>query len=236
MFIAVLICCCACLSLSLSAAVLFCRCANLLLCLFVGVLIFFRFIGRYATYTGPGFQEGVSLTCVDEVIRLRKYAYGACEMLLNKFKVRTVFRVWVFVAAVSSGCLWGAWYCVVFCFVLCWVYFGALHCVGFCLFLCVCCSIVVFCCVAFACGCVVVLVVLCCKYWFCVVFYFGCLLVVLWRCVVFGVLAVLAGWRVGFCSRACSLFVSVVLLCFGMVVLGGQTGMLSFDLLVWKGL
>lgn len=47
-----------------------------------------RFIGRYATYTGAGFQEGVSLTCVDEVIRLRKYAYGACEMLLNKFKVR----------------------------------------------------------------------------------------------------------------------------------------------------
>lgn len=46
-----------------------------------------RYIGRYATYTGPGFQEGVSLTCVDEVIRLRKYAYGACEMLLNKFKV-----------------------------------------------------------------------------------------------------------------------------------------------------
>ncbi|CAN0191276.1 unnamed protein product [Scytosiphon promiscuus] len=44
------------------------------------------FIGRYATYTGPGFQEGVSLSCVDEVIRLRKYAYGACEMLLNKFK------------------------------------------------------------------------------------------------------------------------------------------------------
>lgn len=50
-------------------------------------LLSFRFIGRYATYTGPGFQEGVSLTCVDEVIRLRKYAYGACEMLLNKFKV-----------------------------------------------------------------------------------------------------------------------------------------------------
>lgn len=46
-----------------------------------------RFIGRYATYTGAGFQEGVSLSCADEVIRLRKYAYGACEMLLNKFKV-----------------------------------------------------------------------------------------------------------------------------------------------------
>lgn len=57
-------------------------------CLFLFFsLSFVRFIGRYATYTGPGFQEGVSLTCVDEVIRLRKYAYGACEMLLNKFKV-----------------------------------------------------------------------------------------------------------------------------------------------------
>lgn len=41
-------------------------------------------------------------------------------------------------------------------------------------------------------------------------FVFGCLLV-LWRRVVFGVLAVLAGWRVGVCSRACSLFVSMVL-------------------------
>ena len=54
----------------------------------VALFSIFRFIGRYATYTGAGFQEGVSLTCVDEVIRLRKYAYGACEMLLNKFKVR----------------------------------------------------------------------------------------------------------------------------------------------------
>lgn len=53
------------------------------------------FIGRYATYTGAGFQEGVSLSCVDEVIRLRKYAYGACEMLLNKFKVGVRAGVWV---------------------------------------------------------------------------------------------------------------------------------------------
>ncbi|CAN0331229.1 unnamed protein product [Ascophyllum nodosum] len=44
------------------------------------------YIGRYATYAGADFQEGVSLTCVDEVIRLRKYAYGACEILFNKFK------------------------------------------------------------------------------------------------------------------------------------------------------
>ncbi|CBJ27221.1 conserved unknown protein [Ectocarpus siliculosus] len=43
------------------------------------------YIGRYCTYTGEGFQEGVSLTAADEVIRLRKYAYGSCEIMLNKF-------------------------------------------------------------------------------------------------------------------------------------------------------
>ncbi|CAM9679092.1 unnamed protein product [Scytosiphon promiscuus] len=43
------------------------------------------YIGRYCTYTGDGFQEGVSLTAADEVIRLRKYAYGSCEIMLNKF-------------------------------------------------------------------------------------------------------------------------------------------------------
>lgn len=46
------------------------------------------YIGRYCTYTGDGFQEGVSLTAADEVIRLRKYAYGSCEIMLNQFKVR----------------------------------------------------------------------------------------------------------------------------------------------------
>lgn len=45
------------------------------------------YIGRYCTYTGDGFQEGVSLTAADEVIRLRKYAYGSCEIMLNKFTV-----------------------------------------------------------------------------------------------------------------------------------------------------
>ena len=45
------------------------------------------YIGRYCTYTGNGFQEGVSLTAADEVIRLRKYAYGSCEIMLNKFTV-----------------------------------------------------------------------------------------------------------------------------------------------------
>lgn len=48
------------------------------------------YIGRYCTYTGDGFQEGVSLTAADEVIRLRKYAYGSCEIMLNQFKVRSL--------------------------------------------------------------------------------------------------------------------------------------------------
>ncbi|CAM9295184.1 unnamed protein product [Phaeothamnion confervicola] len=41
------------------------------------------YIGRYCIYTGSEFKEGVSLTAVDEVTRLRKYAFGACEMMLN---------------------------------------------------------------------------------------------------------------------------------------------------------
>ena len=55
-----------------------------------GSLVFAQargYIGRYCTYTGDGFQEGVSLTAADEVIRLRKYAYGSCEIMLNKFTV-----------------------------------------------------------------------------------------------------------------------------------------------------
>lgn len=42
------------------------------------------FHGRYVTYTGSEFLEGVSLSYSDEVVRLRKYAYGACEIMLNK--------------------------------------------------------------------------------------------------------------------------------------------------------
>jgi hypothetical protein len=37
-------------------------------------------------YTGPEFQEGVSLSYIDEVIKLRKFAYGACEMVFHPFK------------------------------------------------------------------------------------------------------------------------------------------------------
>ncbi len=41
------------------------------------------FIGRYVTYTGPGFREGVSLSFHDEVARFRKYALGCCEVVFN---------------------------------------------------------------------------------------------------------------------------------------------------------
>lgn len=41
--------------------------------------------GRYVIYTGPDFQEGVSLTFRDEITKFRKFAYGACEMCLNPF-------------------------------------------------------------------------------------------------------------------------------------------------------
>jgi hypothetical protein len=41
--------------------------------------------GRYDMYTGDEFQEGVSLAYVDEVIKFRKFAYGACELVFNRF-------------------------------------------------------------------------------------------------------------------------------------------------------
>lgn len=41
------------------------------------------YIGRYAMYTGPDFQEGVSVTVHDEIKKLRKFAYGSGEMLFN---------------------------------------------------------------------------------------------------------------------------------------------------------
>jgi hypothetical protein len=42
--------------------------------------------GRYVMYTGSGFQEGVSLTYSDEIIKFKKFAYGGCELIFNKFK------------------------------------------------------------------------------------------------------------------------------------------------------
>lgn len=40
-------------------------------------------ITRWATYSNYGYQEGVSLTYVDEVNRWRKYTYGIFELFLN---------------------------------------------------------------------------------------------------------------------------------------------------------
>ncbi|KAI8800138.1 glycosyl transferase family group 2-domain-containing protein [Cladochytrium replicatum] len=44
------------------------------------------YIIRYAAYTGPGFQEGVSLTVYDEVKRWQKYSYGCSELVFNPLK------------------------------------------------------------------------------------------------------------------------------------------------------
>jgi cellulose synthase/poly-beta-1,6-N-acetylglucosamine synthase-like glycosyltransferase len=41
--------------------------------------------GRYATYLA-GFKEGVTLTTVDEITRLQKYAYGVNELILHPFR------------------------------------------------------------------------------------------------------------------------------------------------------
>jgi len=40
-------------------------------------------VGRYATYNVDEWKEGVSLTFTDEIIKLRKFAYGAGEMVLH---------------------------------------------------------------------------------------------------------------------------------------------------------
>lgn len=40
-------------------------------------------IVRLATYHGPEFKEGVSLTLYDELTRWEKYAYGCNELLFN---------------------------------------------------------------------------------------------------------------------------------------------------------
>ncbi|KAK4104657.1 hypothetical protein N658DRAFT_417959 [Parathielavia hyrcaniae] len=41
---------------------------------------------RYASYTGPGFKEGVSLTVYDELARWEKYAYGCNELLFHPLR------------------------------------------------------------------------------------------------------------------------------------------------------
>ncbi|KAI1085283.1 glycosyl transferase family group 2-domain-containing protein [Whalleya microplaca] len=41
---------------------------------------------RFASYTGDGFQEGVSLTVYDELARWEKYAYGCNELMFHPFR------------------------------------------------------------------------------------------------------------------------------------------------------
>ncbi|KAK4458722.1 glucans biosynthesis glucosyltransferase H [Cladorrhinum samala] len=41
---------------------------------------------RYASYTGDGFKEGVSLTVYDELARWEKYAYGCNELLFHPLR------------------------------------------------------------------------------------------------------------------------------------------------------
>ncbi|WRT65030.1 uncharacterized protein IL334_001972 [Kwoniella shivajii] len=45
---------------------------------------------RWATYTGGAFEEGVSLTCDDEINRWQKYAFGCSELLFQPI------RQWIF--------------------------------------------------------------------------------------------------------------------------------------------
>ncbi|RYP89456.1 hypothetical protein DL769_000007 [Monosporascus sp. CRB-8-3] len=44
------------------------------------------YILRFATYTGEGFKEGVSLTVYDELARWEKYAYGCNELIFHPLK------------------------------------------------------------------------------------------------------------------------------------------------------
>ncbi|TVY75954.1 hypothetical protein LSUE1_G009438 [Lachnellula suecica] len=45
------------------------------------------YIIRLGSYTGDGFQEGVSLTVYDELNRWEKYAYGCNELLFHPFRL-----------------------------------------------------------------------------------------------------------------------------------------------------
>jgi hypothetical protein len=44
------------------------------------------YILRFASYTGEGFQEGVSLTVYDELARWEKYAYGCNELVFHPLR------------------------------------------------------------------------------------------------------------------------------------------------------
>lgn len=43
------------------------------------------YITRWATYSNNEFEEGVSLTCDDELNRWQKYAFGCSELVFNPF-------------------------------------------------------------------------------------------------------------------------------------------------------
>lgn len=44
------------------------------------------YVLRYASYTGDGFKEGVSLTVYDELARWEKYAYGCSELVFHPLR------------------------------------------------------------------------------------------------------------------------------------------------------
>ncbi|GAC98250.1 hypothetical protein PHSY_005839 [Pseudozyma hubeiensis SY62] len=46
-------------------------------------LLMCGYITRWATYSNNGFEEGVSLTCDDELNRWQKYAFGCSELVFN---------------------------------------------------------------------------------------------------------------------------------------------------------
>ncbi|KIS68060.1 uncharacterized protein UMAG_03643 [Mycosarcoma maydis] len=46
-------------------------------------LLMSGYISRWATYSNNGFEEGVSLTCDDELNRWQKYAFGCSELVFN---------------------------------------------------------------------------------------------------------------------------------------------------------
>ncbi len=47
-------------------------------------LLMTGYITRWATYSNNGFEEGVSLTCDDELNRWQKYAFGCSELIFNR--------------------------------------------------------------------------------------------------------------------------------------------------------
>ncbi|CAM9174342.1 unnamed protein product, partial [Chrysoparadoxa australica] len=71
-------------------------------------------IGRYVTYTGPDFKEGVSLTVHDEITKLRKFAFGACEMIFNPVSrwlfdgiFTTLWKTFIFCSSIPWYCKFG---------------------------------------------------------------------------------------------------------------------------------